>query len=126
MKEDYSLERYEYSSSPYCYSSAGTSKLPAYLRDAWVNCTCIASTASAIYNIDCDPSTPQDGVVPVLANNTFLIDSGEYQLQCGSTWDLAQAQANGLDVGSTVSVTPSTMQILSLVNTFTQEWLFSN
>ncbi len=105
--------------SPYCYGSAGEAAFGPGLRDSWVNETCVAGTMGAVYQLSCDSSAPQNGYVPVLANNTFYLDAGSYSFTaCGATWDLPTAQAHGFDVGTTVLATPNTAGILALAQAF--------
>ena len=107
--------------SPYCYGSQGSSALPPTLRDAWVGETCITGSGSAtLYSLGgCNPSAPQDGHVPVLANNSLYTPDASYQLNCGGqVWDLPTAQAHGLDLGTTLLKTPDTPTILALVQAF--------
>ena len=110
--------------SPYCYGSAGSATLPARLRDASTNCTCIAAAPTALYSLDCDPSHVDNGYVPVLANNTYLIDSGAYSFPCnGQHWDLATAQQNGVDLGTRSGPSPSTAELLALMAAFVETQL---
>jgi len=113
--------------SPYCYGSQGTSGLPESKRDVWVGETCIvASPASSIYSIGCNPGSVADGNAPVLANNTLFTSDGSYWLNCGSKkWDLPTAQANGLDIGTTIGTTPSTTQVLSMAQNFMATYLMT-
>lgn len=107
--------------SPYCYGSQGSSALPQALRDVWVGETCITGSGPAtLYSLGgCNPSAPQDGHVPVLANNTLYTPDASYQLDCGGqVWDLPTAQAHGLDLGTTLLKTPDTPTILALVQAF--------
>ncbi len=112
--------------NPYCYGGAGGSALPARLRDVWVNETCYTATAGggSLYSIDCNPNQVDDGQAPLLAGNALFTLDGAYELKCGSeTWDLPAAQAHGLDVGSTVGVTPDTQTVLAAVAAFVQNFL---
>lgn len=105
--------------SPYCYLGAGTSAFPPSMRDSWVNETCVAAAPSALYSSGCTPSKPDDGNLPLLANNTLLLDAGNYSLACGSeTWDLAEAQAHGVDVGTVAGAAPDTQALLALMAQF--------
>ena len=105
--------------SPYCYLGNGNSALPPAMRDSWVNATCIASAGASLYSTGCSAATPDDGNLPVLANNSLFLDAGEYVLNCGGQqWSLAQAQAKGVDVGTVVGVTPDTAGLLGMVADF--------
>ena len=110
--------------SPYCYGSAGSATLDAARRDSSVNCTCVAGAPSALYSLDCDPAHLDNGYVPTLANNTYLLDSGAYSFPCaGARWDLATAQANGVDLGTRSGPSPSTPDLLALAAAFIESQL---
>jgi hypothetical protein len=105
--------------SPYCILSNGGAAFSGSRADTVSNSTCVASAASVLYSVDCHEGSPTDGFVPITANNTYYLDSGAYALTCGkSVWTLAEAQARGLDVGSTWSPTPGTAGLLALVTNF--------
>ena len=109
--------------SPYCYGSQGSAALPPSLRDSWVGETCLTTAPGAsgtLYSIGgCNAAAPLDGHAPLLANNTLYSADAGYALACGGqTWGLAQAQAHGLDVGTVLLATPSTADVLALVNAF--------
>ena len=105
--------------SPYCYGSAGSATLPARLRDASTNCTCVAAAPSALYSLDCDASHVDNGYVPVLANNSYLLDTGAYSFPCnGAHWDLPTAQANGVDIGTVSGPSPGTADLLAMMAAF--------
>lgn len=106
--------------SPYCYGSAGSATLDAARRDSSVNCTCVAGAPSALYSLDCDPNHVDNGYVPLLANNTYLVDGGAaYYFPCnGAHWDLATAQAHGVDLGTRAGASPSTPDLLALAAAF--------
>ena len=106
-----------------CYGAQGTSALPAELRDVWAGETCITGLGGAsgvLYDLGgCNAASPNDGNAPLVANNTFYSADGAYALKCGAeTWDLPTAQSHGLDVGTTLLRTPSTSEVLALVNAF--------
>lgn len=56
------------------------------------------------------------GNIPDLARNTYLSVDGGYSLHCGSSdvWTLPQAQAVGVDVGSSASVVPTVDALVAL------------
>ena len=114
--------------NPYCYGGAGGSQLPARLRDVWVNETCYTASAGggSLYSIDCNPNSVDDGQAPLLAGNALFTADGGYTLKCGgSAWDLAQAQAHGLDVGSTVATVPDTPTVLAAAAAFVRDVLLA-
>ena len=91
------------------------------MRDTFTNETCIVMSPGALYNLHCDASAPQNGYVPVLGNNTIYIDAGDYVLNCGSdAWTLAEAQANGFDVGTVVLPTPDTAALVAMATAFVE------
>lgn len=106
--------------SPYCYLANGVSDFAPARQDSWVNETCVASGPSALYSTDsCNPAAPHSGRIPALANNSLYFDAGAYELQCGAaTWTLAEANALGVDVGTTVAQTPATAALLALAADF--------
>ena len=102
---------------PYCVGSMGTSAFPAALKDAWVNNTCIVSTTDQIYDFDgCNVNNPLDGHVPTISGNQLWVGSGTYAFPCDTAkWTLAQAQAKGMEVGTTLTMSlPTTAQILDM------------
>jgi len=90
-----------------------------------VNETCVAGGAGALSSMNsCDPAAPHAGRIPVLANNTLYLNTGAYALACGAaTWTLAEANALGVDVGTTVAQTPDTAAVLAIVAAFVREEL---
>ena len=112
--------------SPYCYLAAGVAVLGAVQRDSSVNCTCVAMAPKSLYSQGgCDPANTTNGQVPLLANNTYYIDAGDYAFPCNasSPWDLKTAQANGVDVGTEQLPSPDTEALLQLVVAFAEAQL---
>jgi hypothetical protein len=109
---------------PYCVADNGVGSLPAGLRDSWTGNTCIASTGGGVYQFsECDPASPLNGGIPVLANNTLLVPGGAFSYACGSaTWNLTASQAAGVDVGSTAGDLPTDAQVVALVRAWMQRW----
>jgi hypothetical protein len=103
---------------PNCLMAYGTSVLPFDLLDAWQNNTCITGTGSNIYALpSCNPKNVTDGNAPLLSGNTFMTGDGNYVLKCGGeSWTtLAEAQAAGAEVGSTLTGSvPATPEILAM------------
>lgn len=103
---------------PNCLMAYGTSVLPSSLLDTWQNNTCITGTGSNIYALPgCNPKNVTDGNTPLLSGNTFMTADGQYSLKCGGqTWTtLAEAQAAGAEVGSTLTGSvPTTPEILAM------------
>ena len=101
------------------YGKAHRSRINEERRDSCINCTCIASSPGAIYNLDCDPNNINNGYVPVLINNTYYLDSGVYSFPCdGQHWDLSTAQSHGIDIGTVQLPSPSPTELLDLVTAF--------
>jgi hypothetical protein len=113
--------------SPYCYLANGVADFDAARQDSWVNETCVAGGAGALYSMDsCDPAAPHAGRIPVLANNTLYLDSGAYALTCGAaTWTLAEANALGVDVGTIVMPSPNSVDVLWLATVFVRDVLIA-
>ena len=111
--------------SPYCYGSQGATVIDAARRDSSVNCTCVAMQPGAIYSLgSCDAAHIDNGLVPLLANNTYLLDNGAYSFPCSSArWDLATAQQRGVDVGTVQRPSPATEELLALARAFMQTQL---
>lgn len=105
-----------------CAMSYGTKKIPSSLADVWASNTCITSSGGAFFSFNgCDSATPNDGGIPLLSNNTYASDDGKYELHCGSqTWTLAQAQAAGVDVGSTMAAVPTTAEVIAVAHDLLQ------
>ncbi len=99
-----------------CAMSYGTTSLPADLADVWTNNTCITASGSRIFSFNgCHNATPNDGNIPLFSNNKYLNDDGTYVMSCGNArWSLADAQAAGVDIGSTLGPSPSTAQIMQM------------
>ena len=63
------------------------------------------------------PSHPvTSGNIPDLSSNTYLSLDGGYTLKCTANdiWTLAEAQAVGVDVGSSVGLAPSVDALVAL------------
>jgi hypothetical protein len=96
-------------------SSSGTASFPVSLRDTWFNNTCLQSKSADLFAFGaCQPTDPNNGHIPILANNTYATGDGAYLLRCGNkSWDLASAQAAGIELGSQLVPMPSTQSIIS-------------
>jgi hypothetical protein len=109
--------------APYCYWSEGQAKLPPAQRDSWAEGeVCVALSSGGLYSFaSCDPSNPIDGQLPLMSNNTLYFDKGVYSFQCGTaTWSLADAQNNGVDLGTSQGPSPDTTELLAMAATFVQ------
>lgn len=100
--------------APYPFASAG-------LADAFRQNTCIASSASNFfywYN-PCNDSDPTDGSMWLLSSNIYMSSDGSYSNTCNhSTWNLTQAQAMGVDIGSVATTLPTTQELVEMGNNF--------
>jgi hypothetical protein len=108
------------SSMPDCYFTTGSAPFPSNFIDSFTNTTCVVQASGGLYRVDgCNTANPLDGNAPVLANNTLYVDNGQYVFTCQSdTWNLTQAQARGIDIGSNVYSTPDSTALLQLVSNF--------
>ena len=99
-----------------CTLAIGTHSFDSTLTDTWVNNTCIANSSQKFFDYrGCNPTTPHDGNIPALSSNTYLSGDGGYVLHCDNqTWDLAQAMAVGVDVGSSIGSLPPTEQLIQM------------
>jgi hypothetical protein len=99
-----------------CAMAYGTASFQPPLADTWEGNTCIVAASAHIFDFNgCHPATPNDGNIPALTGNTYATGDGAYALKCGGeTWTLAQAQAAGVDVGSSLVPVPSNDAILAL------------
>ena len=97
-----------------CIMSYATQVMPMNLTDFWSNNTCTTVKAAFFAINTCTPSAPFNGELLRLSDNTWSSDAGNYSLRCGKTaWTLEQAQALGVDVGSTVVPSPATADIIA-------------
>ena len=52
-----------------------------------------------------------------MASNTYLSPNADYRMHCrDTTWTLAQAQALGVDVGSTVGALPTVDALVAMAH----------
>lgn len=110
-------------SSPFCYNNLDSYAFPPSRQDTWTNNTCFVMTpAGQESQSSCDPLNPLK-MLPFMADNRFFFDSGNYTLHCGPnvSWTWAQAQAVGVDVGSTSAASPSVASILATAEAFVQD-----
>ena len=102
-------------SRPFCVVVNGASreKLPSGWDEVWVNNVCITRNPS-LYQFDrCDPNNLTD-LVPYTANNSFYVSDGFVYISCGNVnFTLAEYQAAGYDIGSTVSDLPTIEEIVA-------------
>ena len=102
--------------------SYGTAALPSDLIDVWQGNTCICSSGARFFSFDgCNEAAPLDGHVPHFAGNTYASDDAVYAFPCGkATWNLSQAQAAGVDVGSVLVPVPTTDEVVAAARALLQ------
>jgi hypothetical protein len=87
------------------------------LADQFRNNTCIASSSANFfewYN-PCNSSSPTDGSMWLLSGNSYMSQDGGYHNRCNnSDWSLAEAQAKGVDVGSSNATLPTIDELVAL------------
>ena len=80
------------------------------LQDQWWNNTCIASQSHQFFKFEsCNSTNLTDGTIPFpMKTNHYYSSDSSYELMCnGQTWNLSGVQAQGVDLGSTLSFLPS-------------------
>lgn len=61
----------------------------------------------------CNAADPNDGHVPIFSKNKYANPVNTYEFRCGkATWNLSEAQAMSVDVGSVLIPLPSTDDII--------------
>ena len=86
-------------------------------QEQWWNNTCIAASPDQFHTwYECNATSPLDGTIPVpMQGNSYFSLTGDYRMHCrGTVWNLTQAQALGIDLGSTVSTLPSLAQLVAM------------
>ena len=86
--------------------------------EVWLNNTCIASDSAHFFRFNsCNASNPLDGSIPVpLSGNRYYSQNATYALRCGGAlWALPDAQARGLDVGSSLHALPTTAELVAML-----------
>jgi hypothetical protein len=98
-----------------CSMSYGTAALPTALADVWTNNTCVCARGSSFFSFNgCVPQAPLDGNAPLFSANTYASDDGVWAMTCGDAhWNLSQAQALGVDVGSALVTPPTVDQVVA-------------
>ena len=101
---------------PYCACDNGVGSLSPSQMDSWNNNTCISSSQGGVYQFSaCDPSSPLNGGIPTLGNNTIYVPGATFSYACGSaTWNLTSAQAAGVDLGSSVHDLPPDSAVVQM------------
>jgi hypothetical protein len=86
------------------------------LQDQWWNNTCIASSGQNFFKFNsCNNTYPLDGIIPYpIKDNRFFANSS-YTVYCnGDTWNFTEAQALGIDVGSSTAPLPTLLQLIAM------------
>ena len=89
------------------------------LAEVWANNTCIASDPAHFFRFEsCNATDPLDGGIPVpLAGNRYFSPNASYALRCGGAlWALPDAQARGVDAGSTLHALPTTAELHAMLD----------
>ena len=87
------------------------------LADQFRDNTCIASTSDHFFDWynPCNNATPTDGSMWLMSGNIYRSPDGSYRNVCnGNAWNLTQAQALGVDVGSVATTLPSTDELVAM------------
>ena len=89
------------------------------LQEQWWNNTCIASSPDKFFDwYECNSTHPLDGTIPFpMQRNTYLSPTADYRMHCrDTTWTLAEAQAAGVDVGSTAGALPTVDELVAMAH----------
>ena len=102
----------------FCTGSVATGAFAQLgLADQYRGNTCIVSSSTNLfrwYN-PCSNTTPTDGSMWLLSDNVYRSADGGYRNACGgAVWNLTQAQALGVDVGSVTTTLPSTDELVAM------------
>ena len=87
------------------------------LADQFRSNVCIASSPSQFFDWynPCNNATPTDGSMWLMSDNVYMSPDGGYVNRCNAdAWNLTQAQALGVDVGSVVTTLPSTDELVAM------------
>ena len=98
----------------FCVVVNGASRviLPSGWGEVWANNVCITKNPSLYQFRNCDPTNLTD-LVPFTAYNSFYAPDEFVYISCGNVnFTLAEYQAVGYDIGSTVSDLPTIGQII--------------
>lgn len=88
-------------------------------QEQWQGNTCIASSHTSFFNwYECNSTHPLDGTIPFpMSGNTYMSSDAGYEMRCrDTTWTLAQAQALGVDAGSTTAVLPTVDELVAMAH----------
>ena len=95
-----------------------TPSLPG-MHEVWCNNTCISTDPAHFFRwYSCNASNVSSGGIPwPLSGNRYYSANAGYVLGCdhNHTWDLEQAQQQGLDLGSTLHALPTTHELLAIM-----------
>lgn len=85
-------------------------------QDTYANNTCIHQTGSIYmwqHYKGCGKGQDLNQTAEITYNNRFFSTDGKVHLKCGSeTWNLAEYQAKGYDIGSTIEVLPEASEVV--------------
>jgi len=100
-----------------CHCSEANGALSALgLQDQWWNNTCIASSGANFFKFNtCNDSAPLNGVIPFPIKTNRFFSNSSYALHCNaSLWNISEAQARGIDLGSTLSSLPTVSELVAM------------
>lgn len=98
---------------PYCANSDGQARGDSGFAELYANNTCFIHSSDIYEFGSCDPSDPFD-LVPLPRDNLFHTDNSNVTIKCGGKeFSLAQWQALGMDLGSTVRGPANVSQIVA-------------
>lgn len=86
-------------------------------QEQWWNNSCIASSPDQFFNwYECNVTAPLDGTIPYpMKGNAYYSQTGDYRMHCrGTTWNFTQAQALGIDLGSTIHTLPTVDELVAM------------
>jgi hypothetical protein len=87
------------------------------LQEQWYGNTCISQSAANFFNwYECNATHPRDGTIPFpMRGNTYRSNGSQYRMNCrGTVWNLTQAQAMGVDEGSTTGELPTPDELVAM------------
>ncbi len=91
----------------------------AGLADQYWNNTCIANSSAKFFRwFSCNDTHPLDGTIPFpMRDNVYLSTDAGYAMPCnGQKWSLAEAQARGVDLGSSVGNFPTVDDFIKMAH----------
>ena len=87
------------------------------LADQFRDNVCIASTSDHFFDWynPCNKTDPTDGSMWLMSNNIYRSTDGGYANRCDNVqWNLTEAQAMGVDVGSVATTLPTLEELVAM------------